>query len=319
MSELTIPKQIAPIVAAPADGYESKAVMCGPQEARALLALAPARHRKPSAQRIRAFLGAIKNGEWLAGSQIRIAETVDGLVLTGGVARLTAIERSGETVAVSVVISGMDPLHDYQTNDAQIRRRTINNSIKAIDSRGLMEANIPRVRAFLSACQFIAAGFSFEPHYVSVNDTYRAVEEYAASRDRIIDAFQWISQTKTIQGLLRKTPLALALVTFRYAPDVALRFWPVAAANDGLNVNDPRRQLLRGMTTNNNTPGGQQRQRRDWQIALMCWDAFANNKHLDKFNFARRIDAIALTPIRLKRDASDTGADAIQVPNSYAL
>ena len=96
---------------------------------------------------------------------------------------------------------------------------------------------------------------------------------------------------------LRASVLAVALVTLRDQPEMAIRFWTAAAFDDGLRAGQPEKALLYWLRSNvvSLSP------RLQHEAAIVCWNKFLQGKKLTTFHSGiLRQTSIAGSPFKLR-------------------
>ena len=124
---------------------------------------------------------------------------------------------------------------------------------------------------------------SFNSYVTSQGETSRLnimekMEEYADVALRL-NTF-WDDTPKRLQNYLSRAAfISVALITTQHQPTMAEEFWGGAARDDGLNRNDPRKQLLNYAMTHKSASSASRVI--DLNAAVLCWNAFFENRTME--------------------------------------
>jgi len=102
--------------------------------------------------------------------------------------------------------------------------------------------------------------------------------------------------------LLRSSVLAIALVTYRFAPGLAAQFWPKIAEDSGLQLGDPQRALLYYLRTH----GTRQATIPEYvRVVASAWNHFVNAHVLRELPGRSGTVRPASMPIRIEKTPHD--------------
>lgn len=238
----------------------------------------------------------IRQQQFDGGSPIRIAVCGQNEWIVDGQHRLSAIISSGISVDCVVVRTHCPTPQQVAELYARIDRgrgRSINDALRGLGLVSSTSLNQTQINLLGTATPLIAAELSGHltgSHYTSRSPEFRAKlieawEPYAAMFFAATDG--------ATEGRLfsRREVMAIGLITFADAQEMAQQFWRGAAMDDGLSLTDPRKHLLKIMRSTKPTSNG---------VGLLahsvavCWNAWQRG---DQMKLVRVIDARA--PIKL--------------------
>lgn len=249
----------------------------------------------------------MERGAWLEGTQIAFATLPDqSVVLINGQHRLHAVAQSGVTIDAQILlipVADTDECHAaYYRFDTVQKGRSI---ATIVASAGIADREgIPRdyARSAMAAVVFIALGLR---------------DVHGAQRDPILStpdgqlhaAENWWPEIKTYSSIktgaqfirrkfLNGSTMAVALVTLKHQPALALKFWTAVGGDDGLAANDPCKALLK-----------------DWQartikitahvgmgVASRAWNAYFRGEKMHHIKMAPDSEFFVLgTPFNVAR------------------
>lgn len=210
------------------------------------------RHKKPAARvSISMFAAMMRSGEYRATSSVYVC-LIDGqIVLVDGYHRLSAVVEADMPVDVRFSVipcASMEDVHlAYATFNRNTRARTnaqVRNAYQIFDdntpvSKSLQNSFYRTIPVLLAGfrnsggkslppeCRTDAFVFSQGPDWVPACEQYQSVLD--ARPSRALNA-----------KFLAPSVVGVALVTFRYAPEEATRFWHGVFNRTGLDPRDPR-------------------------------------------------------------------------------
>lgn len=198
------------------------------------------RNRTPNRSNIVRFANALRKGEFLPGSVVRIVESEDGYVVTDGQHRLAAVKESGIPAPFVVVLSPLKADDDYTRADQIAAIRNMAHNLKARGIGPEMSATV--TGAFGSAIKIIHNGMKTDDmaalSKMSVINTTGV--EYEDAMELLLDWTVGIKgRSSTSRGIYKSGVLAVALVTSKYQPEKAREFWSKAVMDDGLTRDNP--------------------------------------------------------------------------------
>jgi hypothetical protein len=235
---------------------------------------------------LRAHSLDMQRGRFWPGSQVVFARLPGGkMILVDGYHRLHAVQAS-ETIAEFQVrvepVADMDAVRDlYCSIDTNLRKRSdaeISRAAGLSDETGVKQRIIT---AALGAVTAITCGMRIlksvdrPAEVVTAYGRKDAVREWVAElmiySNILAKASQTIKSRMLSQGMM-----AMALVTLRYQPKTAVKFWTGVAEDDGLRKGDPRKALIKALTE------GSHRGRVEAGLlyASVAWNAWVQNRRL---------------------------------------
>jgi hypothetical protein len=190
----------------------------------------------------------------------------------------------------------------YQTYDRNLARswRDLEGADLALQVLGLAKNQLSQLGA---VTHILASGFRQSISFnggawnLHLKDPYR---RFAMMQDWSEEMTAWSNgiagggRTRgQIAKLLRRASvLAVALVTYRYAPDQAHRFWPRVAADSGLEQGEPAHALLQYLRENPTRPVVPATYQRS---VAACWNAYIEGRKIG----AKIQPGAASKPIRI--------------------
>ena len=219
-------------------------------------------------------------------STIRTVKWEDRLHLTDGQHRLWAVIESGVSVPMAVLrITAQcaeDLAEDYSVTDTGLGRHAT-DAHRAYDLAE--ELSLPPYQLnFFSGCiRLISGGFA----YATVRNLASDISP-AASRRALRD---WAPQAREYFGCMheierpiakvmsRAPVLAVALVTLRYQPVLARKFWAKVMQNDGLRRGTTERALIDRLL---NTPSNSMPAYIYARIPSHAWNAYFERRDIGK-------------------------------------
>jgi hypothetical protein len=240
----------------------------------------------------------MRRGGWTPREQIAFARLGGRLILMNGHHRMAAQAASGVDIEWSIVIhdcrSESEVAALYTTFDTNIRKRSDENVMSALDVAAILNVNSRFARGAWRAAPFLAVGL----------DTSRGANIGLArsiSDERLRIVRVWERETQELQramstgdGFIRDkvtrsgSVCATALVTMRADLKNGFEFWRGLSENDGLKRGDPRgtlREWLMDGTTRRSVSAP------PFAVAR-AWNAFVEGDDL-------RILRISGAPIRI--------------------
>lgn len=209
-------------------------------------------------------------------------------ILVNGQHTLSAVSTFGKSVLLQVELrrvysdSEVDQL--YSTFDIGGLRTTL-DAIGGMDAElGLKKEEAGKLSA---AVKLITLGLKTRNGRVSVK-LERDIKDHefvkAAMRSWKAEANSYFDAIRSASRLdrnmfMRADVVATALVSYRFQPDVASKFWGIAANDDGLRKFDPRKTLGSWLRENSTTGTKVNDQHK---ACIACWNAFFTNRELAK-------------------------------------
>lgn len=186
---------------------------------------------------------------------IKFALLRDGRYLTNGQHTLSAIILSGKTLVLPVqdyVVSSEDDIATLYYHEDTGRKRVFGDSVRALnlsEQLGLTRTQIQRVA---SALRWAKGNFGVDRKtydYITQDDLLEWTPFYAWEIKAVHNAIS--PCTTDDRNIVCKQPvLAVALITMRYAPDLAREFWGQVAKDDGLKQYDARKTIRKWLQDN---------------------------------------------------------------------
>lgn len=205
----------------------------------------------------------MKRGQFGQGSSIDFGYLPDGRwQLVNGQHRLHAVVKSRLAQRFTIILHPCETEQElrnlYLKFDRNLRR-TPEQMLSGAGLKEVLSVNHRLFRAMHGAAGIACFGFMpnlrsqvQQSRFPQFNNTDARVEMVRHWQE---EAEQYSSDLegaeKYIQGMLGRVPIvALALPTYRYAPDKAKAFWQGMARDDGLSREDPRKAFLHYMVGN---------------------------------------------------------------------
>lgn len=223
------------------------------------------RQRRRAEWHVRRLSIEIEKDRLIPGTQIHFC-VLDGVAkLVNGQHTLAAIVKANKPVVLTVlrtVVLSEDEMGQFYGRHDRHRGRTPHDALGAMNMAAKLDLAEPEVNAFSTGLRWIESGF----RRLSVHTD----PELSGSNDRIAESMmQWgkiaglyfdavRNAQHGMKGAFRRGPVvAVGLVTFKHQQDKASRFWSVAADEENLTKNDPRKALndyLRKTTSSSGDP-----------------------------------------------------------------
>lgn len=221
------------------------------------------RQRKRAEWHVRRLAREIERGRFVAGTQIHFGVLDGNLKLLNGQHTLAAIVRSGIPTPLQIL---QTPVRDekelgelYGRHDRH-RSRTSSDAFYGMGLAQDIGLSDKETNAFAPALKYV------------LNDFRRAIvtdgKEFATSLDCLAEHMTlWSAYAREyfgyvreagpgLKGPFRRAPaVAIALVTIKHQPAKAIDFWAVAAADDGLHKDDPRKALVNWLLSHSSQVG----------------------------------------------------------------
>ena len=243
------------------------------------------RQRKVNSSQVNTIIDKMLTGAWIDGHTISFAKCDGKFYLVNGQHRMMAIAKCGKRQVFSVIISNCktpDDVHKiYCTHDTGVRARS---KVEVLASFGFSERyGLSKSVASKLYESSLLVEYGFERQYYQSNPKVRNVDyrlevsaRWAPYAKHYEDAIK--SADQQLKGkLLSAGTMAVALATFRYAPEVARAFWTGLAEQNGLRVGDPRRTLALDMRNRILNSGSQDQGEKSASVA---WNAYAERRQL---------------------------------------
>lgn len=193
-------------------------------------------------------------GAWDNYSLIEISTTPDGIYLNDGQHRLASVMSTGDRYfrILDTPYSSMAEakLH-YAATDRNGRKRTTGEAMAAhIENLALRPDQVTKLS---TALRFMNSAFNAKGAHGRANRKFQDYEfAFAVSewKEYAEECFKMMSKAKkNIRTKLQSCPvLSLMLVTIRYNPSVAQKFWESTIADNGLKNGQPEKALITMLT-----------------------------------------------------------------------
>jgi len=173
--------------------------------------------------------------------------------LVNGQHTLSAIKESG--VSQSLVVARKSVATNQELSEMYFRydinkKRTLQDAIISLDLPKIYNTTNTAVERTCRATTWIYYGF------ISKYDFPAKYRDNLSHQDRIDLALPWMDYSDRIMNntiapcesisrnnIAKSSILSVALITMKYRPEDAMKFWKQVAQNDGLKIGDPRRTL----------------------------------------------------------------------------
>ena len=253
--------------------------------------------RKTLGKHIKFLTETIRQGQFDTGSPIRFAVHNQTNWLVDGQHRLSAIIASGiSSIACVVIKTHCQEERDVAELYARIDRGRGRSLVDALRGLGLTNSGVlshSQINWLGAALTLIAVGLRGHVNgsdYESRSPEFRAklISEWEQCGQQFFAATDGSSDGRLFT---RREVVAVGLITFADAHEMALQFWRGAAMDDGLSANDPRKHLLRILRTVPPTANGAGMLAHS---VAACWNAWQRG---DEMKIVRVADVRA--PIKL--------------------
>ncbi len=223
------------------------------------------RQRKRAEWHVRRLSIEITKGRLIPGTQIHFCILNGKQRLINGQHTLAAIVKADKPAVLTIlrtVVSSEEEVGQFYGRHDRHRGRTPHDALGAMNMAAKLDLSEPEVNAFATGLRWIESGF----RRLSVHTD----PELSGSNDRIADSMmEWgkiaglyfdavRNAHHGMKAAFRRGPVvAVGLATFKHQQDKASRFWSVAADEDGMTKNDPRKALndyLRKTTSSSGDP-----------------------------------------------------------------
>ena len=240
----------------------------------------------PSGQDHVAVLADIMNrGKWRPKDKIDLADLDGKITILNGHHRLAAQARCGRQIEWMFVIHRCKTAEDlpalYYTFDTNLRARSNHTILSAADAASLIGVCKTTAEALYRAAPVLAANFDFsraarDPVINRVIDRRMEVMKAYQKEVQAWEAATDDAKAEVKRRLRNQGAMAVALVTFRYAPVEAHSFWGGVAKDDGLRSGDPRHTFLAALRAGSSVGSAQQTAKQ----AAVCWNKWFARKPL---------------------------------------
>lgn len=259
--------------------------------------------RKISAAHVDVLADIMTRGGWEPKDKVDFAQFDGRLILVNGYHRMSAQVACGKAILWTVVIHPCVTLNEvrslyyrFDTNTKIRGTAQVLNGINFAEQTGLAKTT---AKALYEAIPFIAAGFSSDKRDADVL-TNRVTDRRLSMATEYVKAAQMYEKclgrqpAKTMAKFRTGGIAAVALVTLRYQPKMAMAFWSGAAANDGLRKGDPRLALYNDLMSRVRSVGSSVQA---FFPPAYAWNAWFEGKEIKIIKvYARKRAYIAGTP-----------------------
>jgi len=264
------------------------------------------RQRKIRQWHINFLAEEMKNGRFLAGTQIRFSVGKDKTRIIDGQHRLSAVVKSNLPQVFSVLWMPEDPNSGYGRLDIGLTRtpQDMFSAIHLSEEVGLGPDMINRVG---TSVKFINAGF----HVVSSNyarlatdDQADMIREYSQAAGAYTEIIAGMPMEMRA-GMLRSATMSVALATLRFASTTLGKskvedFWTGVTFDDGLSIGDPRKTANRHILTTGMPSGKRVSNKTVWSASYSarylanCWNAWVDDREIKQTRVADERSKISL-------------------------
>lgn len=231
------------------------------------------------------FVDAIRRGTYYP-SQVAFGRLNGRLFYVNGYHRASALVEAGGAIDVQILIIDVESEDDlralYHRFDVLERKRSLTEILQAMKVGEDHDISKGGARSCYQAVGLIINNFR-NLHYLNDPIKARSVDKrmdaartwwpYMVEYERCIQAAPSHVKAK----LLRYGCAAVGLVTLRYQPEEAGKFWVGLAENDGLAKGDPRSTLLIDMNTRRLAATASNQAA---LTAALAWNAYFENRRL---------------------------------------
>lgn len=238
------------------------------------------RQRPLDVSTVARYANEMKKGWFVEGTPIYIAVMPDGqMYILNGNHTLEAIVLADVSVPLAVVYNHVDTFeeatHIYANLDIQ-KVRSWRNALQALegDNATAFDSKV------LAALGIIMGGFNISSRSTSSRtERFALFEFYGTPAQLIANAIQG-APAQHRQYIQRAPVLAVAIITAKAQPSMAVEFWQGLVFDNGLVVGDPRKALLRFLSSNVVNAGGNARTLQS-VAASLAWNAYYEHRQLE--------------------------------------
>ncbi|MEW6736992.1 MAG: hypothetical protein AB1489_37230 [Acidobacteriota bacterium] len=276
-----------------------------------------ARQRKLRKWHAEQLAEEMRKGRFRKGTECHFGVLNGQLHLVNGQHTLTAITLYGETVTLTIhrtIVKSEDELADLYNHYDIGLKRNLRDAFNASDLAGKTGLKIHQITFLAAGLRVMLAGFQAADYKtITRDDTMQAIINWQVEGRGFWQALEGCSAA--LRRLLERSPVvAVALVTFRYAPEKAQQFWSELAADDGLRTGSPLK-ALRDRLINVRINGGGESSNLKVSEGYMCrvvaaaWNAWTEGKEVQVITFQNKTAAIRinLTPYQGNAPGSLSG------------
>lgn len=234
----------------------------------------------------------MSRGLFIPGTAIHFVVRDGKTELVNGQHTLSAIAKSGKTIALTVVKvpttleSGAADLYFRFDRHAKRTYSDMYNALDLVSEMGLTKTRIEELGA---GVRLISEDFLNRSSNIHPDDLLEKMREYQEAMGWFDEARAGAERTVEI-SLRRRAVVSVALVTFRHSAQVmgnerVLDFWSGVAMDDGLQRGDPRKALVNHLRQHGMIGGGQASRAvsvgYQARYAANCFNAFAEERSLN--------------------------------------
>lgn len=177
--------------------------------------------------------------------------------------------------------------------------RTFTDACNSSDLLNAMGLKQHELKAAASAVKAIMDSFQqgtistslyngvFRDHELILDECSQWQSEITAFFDTLNDADRQLLRPLLSQGIM-----GVALVTFRFQPETARRFWTEVAQNDGLRKGTPTHTMVRELSKQ--AVSGRRQANRDARVAATCWNAYCQDREIHQVRIPSVVDPIQI-------------------------
>lgn len=231
----------------------------------------------------------MRRDQWRPREKIDFARVGGKLVMVNGHHRVPAQAASGKTIEWVIVIhecadeAAVDAL--YCTFDTNQRTRGTANVLDAIGLAEMIGCKKETARWLYDAVPLIHSGFNFEKtgrDYVFDRAVDLRVDYCKSFQGPILD---WEHSVKHATSPVRRrlatqASLSVALIAFKYQPDIAKEFWGGVARDNGLMKGDPRHTYLKYLRFETRENEALSMHFAPALYAALAWNAWFETRHI---------------------------------------
>lgn len=235
---------------------------------------------------------------------IKFALLGDRRVMINGQHTLTAIVRSGKAVVLPVedfTVSDEEDIATLYYHEDIGRRRTFADSIRAVSGSERFNLTHTQIKQVGAALKWIRSGFGVsrkDYNLCTQDDLLEWMPNWSWECRRLYQAIT-PCEGDARNMIIQQAVMSVALITFRYQPDLAFEFWRQVAQDDGLRNGDPRKAIHRFLRTTKRSTMTQQRvdPRKISRRCANAWNAFVEGRdmHISQLRDATKPIVIAKT------------------------
>ena len=234
----------------------------------------------------------ILEGRFIQGTQVHFAQYRGGKILVNGQHTLSAIEKSGRPVTLSVLVStteSMDEVAELYSRHDNHLSRSLMDAIKARDLHNRIGLTLRQAGKVAGAIRFIRNDFGRLKGNIPRQDVLVEIEGWEEEGNAFFETIAG-APNMDVSLFSKASVLSLGLTTLRHQEEKARKFWRQVAFDDGTKRGDPRKTLREFLLLTREKRGPVIRGENVVTPAYIArsvataWNAFFSNKALTRIH-----------------------------------